>query len=61
MSEAGRREGDAEQLVADTTLARRELGWQPQYSDLETIVTHAWQWERSGHGARRRMQDRVTH
>lgn len=59
--EAGRREGDAEQLVADTTLARRELGWQPQYSDLETIVTHAWQWERSEQGARRRVPDRVTH
>jgi UDP-glucose 4-epimerase len=46
---------------ADTTAARRELGWQPQFSDLETIVTHAWQWERSGHAARRRSTDRVAH
>lgn len=60
-TEAARREGDPENVVADTTLARRELGWQPQYSDLETIVTHAWQWERSGRGARRRSADRVTH
>ena len=61
VTETGRREGDAEQLVADTTLVRRELGWQPQYSELETIVTHAWQWERASLGVRRRTPDRVTH
>ena len=61
VTEAARREGDPEKVVADTTLAQRELGWQPQYSDLETIVTHAWQWERSGRGARRRSADRVAH
>lgn len=37
-----RREGDPVRLVADAQLARKELGWQPQYSDLETIISHAW-------------------
>lgn len=41
---APRREGDAAILVADSSRARRELGWQPGYPDLETIVSHAWAW-----------------
>lgn len=40
-----RREGDPARLVADATLARQQLGWLPQYRDLETIVLHAWAWE----------------
>jgi len=43
--EAGRREGDPDVLVADSTKAREILGWAPEFSDLETIVNHAWQWE----------------
>ena len=43
--EGARREGDPARLVADATSAREELGWQPIYSDLETIIAHAWQWE----------------
>lgn len=42
---APRREGDPARLVADATLARTVLGWQPRYADLSTIVRHAWQWE----------------
>ena len=41
---APRREGDAAILVADSSRARRELGWNPRYPDLETIVNHAWAW-----------------
>ncbi len=41
-----RRSGDPARLVADSTLARQVLGWQPQYADLATIIAHAWQWER---------------
>jgi len=41
-----RRAGDPPTLVADATAARRELGWQPRYGDLDTIVRHAWDWER---------------
>jgi UDP-glucose 4-epimerase len=40
-----RRAGDPPVLVADATRARQELGWTPQYADIETIIAHAWQWE----------------
>ena len=39
------RAGDPPVLVADASRARRELGWQPRYPDLDSILTHAWQWE----------------
>lgn len=42
-----RREGDPATLVADSTLARKELGWMPHYSDLNTIIQDAWAWELS--------------
>jgi UDP-glucose 4-epimerase len=42
-----RRPGDANELVADSTKLRRELGWQSQYSDLKTIVATAWRWHSS--------------
>jgi UDP-glucose 4-epimerase len=40
-----RRAGDPARLVADATEARQQLGWQPQYANLATIVQHAWTWE----------------
>lgn len=40
-----RRSGDPAILLADSQRAQKELGWRPQYSDLETIIKHAWQWE----------------
>lgn len=40
-----RREGDPARLVADSKRARSILNWKPVYTDLETIVLHAWQWE----------------
>jgi UDP-glucose 4-epimerase len=40
-----RREGDPARLVADSTRARNILMWRPKFTDLETIVAHAWQWE----------------
>ncbi len=42
-----RRSGDPPELVAKAELAEKELGWQPQYSDLERIVQTAWNWERN--------------
>ncbi len=39
-----RREGDPPELVADSTRLQTELGWRPEYSDLETIVKTAWDW-----------------
>lgn len=41
-----RREGDPATLVADATKAKAELGWTPQFADLDTIVRHAWAWEK---------------
>jgi UDP-glucose 4-epimerase len=45
---APRRAGDAPVLVAETSLIRRELGWESEYPELSTIVAHAWEWHR-GH------------
>ena len=42
-----RRAGDPAQLVASSEKARKILGWQPQYADLETIVSTAWRWHKS--------------
>lgn len=44
---AARRAGDPARLVANAEKARTELGWKPAFNDLETIVSHAWQWERN--------------
>lgn len=38
-----RRKGDPAVLVADATAAREVLGWQPEYTQMEPIVEHAWQ------------------
>ena len=43
--EGSRREGDPARLVADSTLARNDLNWIPIYADLESIISHAWNWE----------------
>jgi UDP-glucose 4-epimerase len=44
IKEAPRREGDPARLIADSALAKSELGWEPKYSDLEKIIEHAWNW-----------------
>ena len=41
-----RRAGDPATLVADAAKAKSELDWQPEYDGLETIVSHAWAWEK---------------
>ena len=45
----GRRPGDPAVLVASADKARRELGWQPRYRDIEPIIETAWQWHRKAH------------
>ena len=42
--EMARRTGDPPVLIADAGKARRVLGWQPRFSNLETIVETAWHW-----------------
>ncbi len=50
-----RRQGDPAMLVANSELAKAELGWQPKLSSLETIIQSAWQWQQQhphGYGGR---------
>lgn len=42
-----RRPGDPAELVADSSLAKKVLGWSPAYTDIEAIVETAWKWHRS--------------
>jgi UDP-glucose 4-epimerase len=42
----GRRAGDPDELISDNRKIKAHLGWQPKYDDLDTIVSHALQWER---------------
>ncbi len=39
-----RRPGDPARLVADRTMAKDILGWEPQYTDIQETIRHAWQW-----------------
>jgi UDP-glucose 4-epimerase len=49
--DAPRRPGDPATLVADSTRARRELGWQPAFPQLREMVETAWKWRsRHPHG-----------
>ena len=41
----GRRPGDPAVLVASNAKARQLLGWRPQWTDLDSLVASAWQWE----------------
>jgi len=43
---APRREGDPAFLVADSTLALKELGWRPRFTSLEEILQTALRWHR---------------
>ncbi len=42
--ESARRAGDPPALYADSTKAKRELGWTVQYPDVTSIVETAWRW-----------------
>ncbi|MEM6254347.1 MAG: UDP-glucose 4-epimerase GalE [Cyanobacteria bacterium P01_D01_bin.156] len=48
--ECERRPGDPPSLIGSSDHARERLGWSPQYADLETIISHAWQWHQQRHG-----------
>lgn len=41
---APRRAGDPPILIASNSRARKYLGWEPAYSDIETIIRSAWRW-----------------
>jgi UDP-glucose 4-epimerase len=39
-----RRPGDPATLIASSKKIRQELGWEPRFPDLRTIVETAWKW-----------------
>ncbi|HEX4912132.1 MAG TPA: UDP-glucose 4-epimerase GalE [Permianibacter sp.] len=43
---APRRAGDLAAIAADSSKLRQLLNWQPRFDNLETIVSHALNWER---------------
>jgi len=45
--ESPRRAGDPAVLIASSEKIRRDLGWQPRFPDLKSIVESAWQWHRT--------------
>jgi UDP-glucose 4-epimerase len=45
--ESPRRPGDPAVLVASSQKIQRELGWKPQFVDLQSIVRSAWDWRRA--------------
>lgn len=47
---ASRRPGDPARLVASSALARNKLGWKPEYSDVDTIISSTWEVYRSNSG-----------
>ncbi|BAY06899.1 GDP-mannose 4,6-dehydratase [Calothrix sp. NIES-2098] len=49
IEERDRRPGDPPILVGSSYKARQQLGWQPQYPNLEEIISHAWQWHQKRH------------
>jgi len=49
--ESARRPGDPAVLVASPAKIKRELGWMPKYSALDTIIESAWKWrQQNPHG-----------
>jgi UDP-glucose 4-epimerase len=45
-----RRPGDPPMLVGSSEKARKILGWNPEFSELKDIISHAWQWHQKRHG-----------
>ena len=44
LEERPRRAGDPAVLIADSSRARTELGWEARYSTLDEMVESAWHW-----------------
>jgi len=42
-----RRDSASVSLVADSSLITKEHGWKPEYADLNVIIRHVWEWERT--------------
>lgn len=48
--ELERRPGDPPALIGSSEKARTMIGWEPQYTDLREIISHAWNWHQKRHG-----------
>ncbi|KUF10665.1 UDP-glucose 4-epimerase GalE [Pseudoponticoccus marisrubri] len=48
-TEGPRRPGDATKLVSGSTRAGEELGWRPERSTLQQMISDAWRWHKNGH------------
>ncbi len=46
----GRRAGDPPLLISSNQALRQTLDWTARYADIETILTHALEWERKLQG-----------
>lgn len=44
VEECPRRPGDPAVLVASSEKIKAELGWKPQFAELDKIIASAWQW-----------------
>lgn len=44
IEECERRPGDPAVLVASSEKIKAELGWRPQFAELDTIIASAWKW-----------------
>ncbi len=42
-----RRSGDTSRLVAGADKLRKQLGWEPKYTDIKDIIADAWKWHQS--------------
>lgn len=42
--EKSRRPGDPARLIAASEKIQRELGWRPQFQNIEAIIESAWRW-----------------
>ena len=45
--ESPRRAGDSARLVASPEKIKSELGWNPQFTNLQDILSSAWEWHKS--------------
>jgi len=46
VTETSRREGDPAVLIGSSDKARKLLGWKPRYTEIDDIVTTAWNWHK---------------
>ena len=45
--EMPRRAGDSARLVASPQKIQKELGWQPKHTNMQDILSSAWEWHKS--------------